>query len=114
MSPDGNANPYDHSENFEHAHCPDRLSIATASREIKEITAEVAEWIERQRVSVGLLTLLHPAHLRVAADPSGSTYTDQAMAPVDDGELESLELFTHTKAAREAVDHARKVKLLTA
>jgi secondary thiamine-phosphate synthase enzyme len=34
-----------------------RLSIATASREIKEITAEVPEWIERQRVSVGLLTL---------------------------------------------------------
>src|SRR5207302_3884765 len=26
------------------------LSIATASREIEEITAEVAEWIERQRV----------------------------------------------------------------
>ena len=37
-----------------------RLSIATASREIKEITAEVAEWIERQRVSVGLLTLYIP------------------------------------------------------
>ena len=34
-----------------------RLSIATAPREIKEITAEVAEWTERQRVSVGLLTL---------------------------------------------------------
>ena len=61
MSPDGNANPYDHSENFEHAHRQTRLSIATASREIKEITAEVAEWIERQRVSVGLL-ILHIPH----------------------------------------------------
>jgi secondary thiamine-phosphate synthase enzyme len=34
-----------------------RLSIITTPREIKEITAEVAEWTERQRVSVGLLTL---------------------------------------------------------
>src|ERR1700738_1008639 len=37
-----------------------RLSIATAPREIKEITAEVAQWIERQRISVGLLTLYMP------------------------------------------------------
>ena len=37
-----------------------RLSIATAPREIKEITAEVAEWTERQRISVGLLTLYIP------------------------------------------------------
>jgi len=37
-----------------------RLAIATAPREIKEITAEVAQWIERQRISVGLLTLYMP------------------------------------------------------
>ena len=37
-----------------------RLSIATAPREIKEITAEVARWTERQRISVGLLTLHIP------------------------------------------------------
>src|ERR1700737_1426820 len=61
MSPDGNANPYDHSENFGNMHIAQtRLSIATASREVKEITAEVAEWIERQRVSVGLLPLYIP------------------------------------------------------
>jgi secondary thiamine-phosphate synthase enzyme len=36
------------------------LSIATSPREIKEITAEVAKWIERQRVSVGLLTVYIP------------------------------------------------------
>ena len=34
-----------------------RLSIDTTPREIKEITAEVARWAERQEVSVGLLTL---------------------------------------------------------
>ena len=37
-----------------------RLSIATEPREIKEITAEVARWTERQRISVGLLTLYIP------------------------------------------------------
>jgi thiamine phosphate synthase YjbQ (UPF0047 family) len=34
-----------------------RLSIDTAPREIKEITTEVAQWTERQRISVGLLRL---------------------------------------------------------
>ena len=37
-----------------------RLSIDTAPREIKEITAEVSEWTERQPISVGLLTLYIP------------------------------------------------------
>ena len=36
------------------------MTIATAPREIKGITAEVAEWTERQRISVGLLTLYIP------------------------------------------------------
>ena len=40
-------------------------------------------------------------------------YTDQAMTPVTEDETETLELFTHNKSAREAVDHARKVKTLT-
>jgi secondary thiamine-phosphate synthase enzyme len=34
-----------------------RLTITTAPREIKEITAEIAGWTARQRVSVGLLTV---------------------------------------------------------
>jgi secondary thiamine-phosphate synthase enzyme len=37
-----------------------RLSIVTAPREIKEITADVAQWTERQGVSVGLLTVYNP------------------------------------------------------
>jgi len=37
-----------------------RLSIGTAPREIKEITAEVADWAMRQRISVGLLTVYIP------------------------------------------------------
>jgi hypothetical protein len=36
------------------------------------------------------------------------------MTPVTEGETQTLELFTHNKSAREAVDHARKIKTLTA
>jgi secondary thiamine-phosphate synthase enzyme len=37
-----------------------RLSIDTAPREIKEITAEIAGWAERQNISAGLLTAYIP------------------------------------------------------
>jgi secondary thiamine-phosphate synthase enzyme len=37
-----------------------RLTINTAPREIKEITPEVARWVEDQRVPVGLVTLYIP------------------------------------------------------
>jgi secondary thiamine-phosphate synthase enzyme len=37
-----------------------RLSIDTAPREIREITGEVAQWTERQSISIGLLTLYIP------------------------------------------------------
>ena len=41
-------------------------------------------------------------------------YNDQAMTPVTEDETQTLELFTHNKSAREAVDHARRIKILTA
>jgi len=50
---------------------------------------------------------------RVATDPNGLAYTDLAMAPVTEEDLEHLDLFTQNEAARHAVDHARKVKELT-
>ena len=34
-----------------------RFSIETAPREIKEITAEIARWVERQKIALGLLTV---------------------------------------------------------
>ena len=37
-----------------------RLSIETAPREIKEITAEIARWVERQPIALGLLTVYIP------------------------------------------------------
>jgi radical SAM superfamily enzyme YgiQ (UPF0313 family) len=50
---------------------------------------------------------------RVAAD-AHLPYSDQAMTPVTEEETQTLELFTHNESAREAVDHARKIKTLTA
>jgi len=49
---------------------------------------------------------------RVAAS-AHVPYTDQAMMPVSEDDTSTLELFTHNKSARDAVDHARKVKTLT-
>jgi hypothetical protein len=43
---------------------------------------------------------------RVMAEPAG-VYTDAAMAPVDAGEEECLELFTATAAAKEYVQKRR-------
>ena len=37
-----------------------RLSIETAPHEIKEITAKVARWVERQPIAFGLLTVYIP------------------------------------------------------
>jgi len=56
---------------------------------------------------------IYRIYRRVAADPNGMAYTDQAMTPVSEEDLQSLELFTQSKAARDAVDHARKVRELT-
>ena len=50
---------------------------------------------------------------RVAAG-AHIAYKDQAMTPVTEDETQILELFTHNKSAREAVDRARKIKTLTA
>ena len=35
------------------------------------------------------------------------------MMPVSEDDTETLELFTHNQSARQAVDHARKIKTLT-
>jgi hypothetical protein len=35
------------------------------------------------------------------------------MTPVSEDDTQTLQLFTHSQSAREAVDHARKIKTLT-
>jgi radical SAM superfamily enzyme YgiQ (UPF0313 family) len=50
---------------------------------------------------------------RVASDRNGLAYTDLALTPVADDDVVHLEMFTQNKAARDAVDHVRKIKSLT-
>jgi radical SAM superfamily enzyme YgiQ (UPF0313 family) len=72
----------------------------------------VWEFIVKQARFAYAAWRLYRIYRAVGAEPAG--YTDQARAPVADSAAESLELFTHNRAARDAVDHARKVKALTA
>jgi len=51
---------------------------------------------------------------RIRHDPARYSYRDEALAPMEAGETETLALFTHNEAARSAVQHARKIKELTA
>ena len=51
---------------------------------------------------------------KVQQDPDRASYCDQALAPVEAAETETLALFTHNEGARAAVQHARKIKELTA
>jgi secondary thiamine-phosphate synthase enzyme len=37
-----------------------RLTIATAPREIREVTSEIGEWVARQQIARGLLTVFIP------------------------------------------------------
>jgi secondary thiamine-phosphate synthase enzyme len=37
-----------------------RLSISTAPREIKEITAEISHWVEQQSIGLGLISVYIP------------------------------------------------------
>ena len=50
---------------------------------------------------------------RVYNDKNRYSYIDQALTAVTDEETETLELFTHTDAARQSVKHARKIAELT-
>jgi hypothetical protein len=50
---------------------------------------------------------------KVRNDPARLNYMDTAITPVDEHDTEELELFTHSQAAQDAVQHARKIKQLT-
>jgi hypothetical protein len=50
---------------------------------------------------------------RIRKDPDRAAYRDPALAPVEAGDTETLELFTHNAGARSAVEHARRIKELT-
>src|SRR5262249_18139361 len=75
-----------------------------------QLTREVI--VKHARVAAAAWRIFR-IYRRVSAD-AHIPYTDQAMTPVSEDETQTLELFTHNKSAREAVDHARKIKILTA
>jgi hypothetical protein len=63
---------------------------------------------------VKLWLMIERLRRRIRKDPARASYTDQALAPVEAAETESLALFTHSEEARAAVQHARRIKELTA
>jgi len=54
------------------------------------------------------------AKIAIARDPNALTYTDLALAPVEDDEDERLDLLTKTAGAHTAVAHAKRMAELTA
>jgi len=50
---------------------------------------------------------------RIRRDPNRRAYMDEALMPVVESETETLELFTHSASAREAVKHIRHIEELT-
>ena len=75
-----------------------------------KLAAELASKTAR---AVRLAAWLGMTMRRIERDPDRFAYTDQALTPVTEGEEETLALFTHSDAARHAVEHARKVAHLT-
>jgi radical SAM superfamily enzyme YgiQ (UPF0313 family) len=76
----------------------------------RQLTWEVI--VKHMRVAAAAWRIFR-IYRRVAAG-AHIPYTDHAMTPVSDDETQRFELFTHNKSARDAVDHARKIKILTA
>lgn len=51
---------------------------------------------------------------QIRKDPNRASYWDPALAPVEAADTETLALFTHNQGARSAVQHAKRIKELTA
>jgi hypothetical protein len=72
-----------------------------------------AEFVSKTARAVRLAAWLAWTMWRIERDSNRTAYTDQALTPVTDDEEETLALFTHSDAARHAVEHARKIANLT-
>jgi hypothetical protein len=66
---------------------------------------------------IGLMTRywreLDRMRREINRDPARRLYTDPALTPVEDGETEMLELFTHSEGARQEVARTRRIHELT-
>jgi radical SAM superfamily enzyme YgiQ (UPF0313 family) len=86
------------------------LPTETAWRFYSRFAVEVAGQSLRL---IPVLWRLLRIYRRVATDQDWMNYTDVAMTPVAADDVKHLEIFTQSEAAREAVDHERKIKALT-
>ena len=73
----------------------------------------LVEFVVKAARAIRLAVLLSQTMRRIKRDRNRLAYTDQALTPVTDEEEDRLALFTHSDAARNAVEHARKVSYLT-
>jgi hypothetical protein len=73
----------------------------------------IAETVRKQLTYLSIWRRIDKIRRKVRNDPDRANYHDQALAPVEAAETETLALFTHNEGARAAVQHARKVKELT-
>jgi hypothetical protein len=74
----------------------------------------IAEFVQKHVKYYRIWRRIDRLRRSIRKDPNRANYRDQALAPVEAADTETLALFTHSEAARSAVQHARKVKELTA
>ena len=74
----------------------------------------VAEFVQKHIKYYRIWRRIDRLRRSIRKDPNRASYRDQALAPVEAADTETLALFTHNDAARSAVRHARKIKELTA
>ena len=74
---------------------------------------EIVESFRKYGKYLNLWLLIDHLRRGIRNDQARASYTDQALAPVEAGDTDTLELFTHNEAARSAVQHARKIRDLT-
>jgi hypothetical protein len=75
--------------------------------------ALAAETLRKYVKYFKLWRLIEQHRRRIRKDPARTSYMDEALAPVEAAETETMALFTHNEGARAAVQHARKIKELT-
>ena len=73
----------------------------------------IADLIVKHVTVAGLVLRLGLLRRRLKRDPTARDYRDAALTPVRDSDLDELEMFNVTSAARGAADHAKR-KLTTA
>jgi len=75
--------------------------------------ALIAETLHKMSIYFRKWLFIERLRRSIRKDPARTNYRDEALAPVEASDTETLALFTHNEAARSAVQHARRIKELT-